>query len=251
MNVGTANLIGNGLLYDGVNDFVNLGSGLNSVPTTPISPISFYFSFTPKAFSVNNNYILSAQDTSSITLRSYRIVYAASFIDVQLFSGNSRLLDLYINVNLSINVLYNVSFIARGDGTGYFNVNGQVTEAIPLYSGGFTLADNTQAYTNWQLGSVVYLPNYAYYANHIIYDLKIVNKALSTGEATQLYESFGTNLTGLTSNIVANYDFNQKQGNTLIDKSTNNLNGTLTNFANTSLGVNNSWVNSLGGSITY
>lgn len=78
--------------------------------------------------------------------------------------------------------------------------------------------------------------------NGTIRDLKFFNKALNSTEVTELF-----NKTGIPSNCVADYRFNQQSGSILTDYANGN-NGTLTNYTtgDVTIGSTNKWVYDYG-----
>lgn len=86
------------------------------------------------------------------------------------------------------------------------------------------------------------------YIDGSIFDAKIYNVALSDNDILKMHKHNSTihPINGLKLSC----NFSEKSGVTANDKSGNGYNGTLTNFANTSLGVNNQWVNYLENPIT-
>lgn len=84
-----------------------------------------------------------------------------------------------------------------------------------------------------------------------IYDAKIFSKELTQSEVSHLYSTRGCDVPPTAiSNTILNLKLEEKSGTTAVDKSGNSYNGTLTNFANTSLGSSNAHVDYLGRSIT-
>jgi len=86
----------------------------------------------------------------------------------------------------------------------------------------------------------------AFRTNFILYDLKIYNSVLTAGDIDVLFNLKGV-VTPATGNLVAQFGANQKIGTVLFDAQGNN--GTLINFAITSPGAGNAWVDDLQNSI--
>jgi hypothetical protein len=77
------------------------------------------------------------------------------------------------------------------------------------------------------------------FLDSILYSVKVFNLALTQKNITELYKSDNFRCSAM-SNLVAGYEFDDKAGTIAKDSLANN--GTLTNFTNTSLGVNNQWL---------
>jgi hypothetical protein len=92
----------------------------------------------------------------------------------------------------------------------------------------------------------------SYLNSSVIYNLKIINRAITTPEMMKLVGSDNASRprTITNSEYILDYAFDEKSGTTLSDASTNALNATLVNFVNTSLGINNQWVDNLQQPIT-
>lgn len=238
-----ANTVGNGLKFDGVNDYVqtphssvfNFGTG------------SFSASFWVSTSSIRTAVFYSKYVNPTIGGFSF-ILWNDRKIAISLSNSNGQYCVATTNSFLyNINTLYNFTFQRNGNIIEIY-VNGVLVSNTNTFYG--SILNVNQINVNTTIPSTIGVERpilYPFLGN--IYDLKVFNKALSQAEVTLLYNSFGNNLTGLTSNLVANYDFEQKSGTILLDHSGNTLNGTLTNFANTSLGASNAWVDKFGNPI--
>lgn len=243
----TVNRIGNGLRFDGVDDSTfttspasnfNFGTGNFSIVTTikilSINPavgtvfvvyngVSNY-----GLFILSNGNILPFFRDSANNILSISVPSALNTIYHLVIVRVGTTMLLYIN-NVLVGTNVNASFS---------NIN--VSNTYLLIGGTNTDAPNPRLQ-----------PANSQFQNMEIYDFKILNTNISAGQVNQLYISFGNDISGLESNIVADYNFNQKSGTILTDNSPNQLHGTLTNFAATSNLGGGAWVNSLGNTITY
>ena len=83
-----------------------------------------------------------------------------------------------------------------------------------------------------------------------IYDIKLFNRGLTESEVKLLTIKEGQIIPSTAiANCIANWNFENKAGTILTDKSVSNYTGTLSGL-NTTLGVNNDWIDKYGNSIT-
>ena len=239
--------IGNGLKFDGVNDYVN-------IPNMP-------FDFTPLA--------------SSFTISSI-IYYKTSTKDFEMFYkallGTDREVEFRINANGSVlcnqsneNIsppkicqriistitlipenFYNCIFVKVGSNANDWQLylNGILSSKSVPYNDNVLSTHITTAKINFD--------GEADYSNSAIYDLKIFNKALTQSEVTELYLKQGQIVpASAISSLQLDMRFNNKSGTIAKDQSTNGYNGTLVNYAagTTDIGATNMWKDKYGASI--
>lgn len=220
--------VGAGLKFDGVNNIVN------TTLSTYLSQFTVFVILKNNGNTTNNGVLAKQSSTLnrnfSIETTGVSNVFLGGFIngvvDNRVSFGFLNTTDIFCltltcsNTNLA----------------AYLNktlVDSIVTTGLPANTGSLTIS------------------NLQYVApfNGIIYDVKIFNKALNQVEIDYLNDTKGNLIPDTAkSNLVANYTFNQKSGNTLIDEHAG-LNGTLVNFTNTTPSVGNAWIDDLGNSI--
>jgi hypothetical protein len=242
--------VGNGLKFDGVNDYVDCGNILN-------------FEYN-QAFSINLSILFKSFTTSAIAVQ--RIIskmlindkgYSInSNVDGKLiFSVRTNLNNrkgLFTNSNLNLNQLYNITFtkgISVEPNTYNVYVNGVNDNGDTLNEGSINSSIiSTQPFLISSFANI----NSGFF-NGDIFDIKVFNKELTQVEVTKLYHTQGQNIPSTAvSNCVADWTFNDKQGTALTDKSGNNYNGILIGYADgtTNLGATNSWIDKYGNPIT-
>ena len=231
---------GDGLQFDGTNDFVNCGNILNFNRTD-----AFSFCFICSPLDVDGTILSKLQSNGSGT--GYYIFFSvANNIRLTLRTGDTQLTTKVWNYILSLGSLYHVVFTtSNGTSSGMkCYINGVELLNHISESNNATTITNTENFKIATLGNpaVGPLTNVSYYRGGI-YDLKIFNKELTALEVRYLYHTQNQLIPlSAMSSLQADWRFNQRSGNTLKDYSPNGYNGTLTNFDNTSLGVNNAWV---------
>lgn len=241
--------VGSGLRFDGVNDYVSIPfSSILDLGLT--KPQSFNIIFKIKSYAspinllIDNRTLNLLQRGFNLTLRGDKSIDVSK---VATTAPTMRLSSVKSFVSYELNQIYQlcVTLAATKDASGIKIYTDDIdTSGSVLFN---TLLDGDDVSgTNYNIASY---QGTSFFSNVEIYDLKIFNKELSPSEVSQLHNSFSKNLTGLTTNIIANYDFEQSSGSTLIDSSGNALNGTLINVANTNLGSNNAWVDQYGNPI--
>lgn len=246
----TVNRIGNGLKFDGTNQ-----------STFTPSPASI-FNFTTGNFSVSLIVKILAVTSSYGVLFSvyngpsfyglYTGELAGRNLFYAIFRDSSNNL-VFLEPSVLLNKIYNIVLVRSGTSM-LFYIDGEL-----IGTNTNTLLSNINVSNTYLLLGGINLdfplpklqPANTQFQNMEMYDFKIFNTNISAGQVTQLYQSFNQDLTGLTANLVVNYDFNQKSGTMLKDNSSNQLHGTLTNFGATSNLGGGAWVNSLGNTITY
>jgi hypothetical protein len=247
-NTGLADKIiewtsGDGLKSDGVNDYI-----LTTHPSIVLgSPFSF--NFFAKLTGVNasgvlfcngrltnSRYILFSK--SGGLYNCMLLIYEGGYLEPQMkrFTTNYIFLP---NVNYNINISYSGTQIKI-----YVN-NIEVTASTnKTVSTNSSATSVTTFFRNNRSGDEEYL-------DATLYDFKIFNKVLTEAEITELYMKQGQTIPHTcVSNCTAWWDFSDKQGTVLRDKSGNGNNGTLVNFADTTLGPTNAWVDKYGNPIT-
>lgn len=239
-NLITVNRIGNGLKFDGVNDFVSLPDISYFTTNSPFT-VSCIF----KCFNDLSGNTVPIYCVKNAGFNGGRLFAAGSNTVAFLFFSTSELARWDFDYTSLIGQTLHTTIVWSGSSfTGY--VNGVLAG---VSSGSHSAFINTLINSPTRMGidpSVIYN-----YFPSSIYDFKIFNTNISAGQVTQLYNSSNMDLTGLTPNVLADYNFNQKLGTQLTDNSPNQLHGTLTNFGATSNLGGGAWVNSLGSTITY
>jgi hypothetical protein len=244
----TVNQIGNGLKFNGTNQstftpspasIFNFGTGNFSISTIvnviSLNPVDGI------VFSVYNgvpNY--------SIYVLSTGVFYAT----IRNSAGNSVVIT---SPTISLNRTYQVTMVRNGTSLLLY------VDGVLVNTGTNALITNinvsntylTIGGVNADINPPVLQPANTNFQNMILYDFKIFNNNITVGQINQLYTSFGNNISGLESNIVVNYNFNQKSGTQATDNSPNQLHTTLNSFGATSNLGGGAWVNSLGSTITY
>lgn len=245
--------IGNGLRFDGVNDYVSIPCPSNS---------SLDFEYTDNfSFSVFVKPDLT--EGASGSDRGINRLQSGNFVgyDIMFMRFNAN------TYRIAIAILGGGGFLYVSFDEPFTNVTGQLIHYVfvkqgnnantfKIYKNGVSLPLTIEA-NSPQTSSIksnkpvilngTVLDPSALNKNEI-YDLKAFNKALTQLEVTELFNNKGSQIPiSAQSNIVADYGFNQKQGTTLIDTQGNN--GTLINFVNTTPGPGNAWVDKNGNSI--
>ena len=241
---------GNGLKFDGSNDYVNLGNVLNFEITDEFS-IGLILKF--------NNFNLSLGSLPKIFTK---ISPAFTGYNFQINSGgrvnftmvhtspNIKVGAITVNT-LSINTNYNL-IVTKSTGI--------TSAAIKIYIDGIsqTLTDNTLGV----MGSILNTSNARIggwseseigFLNGTVFDCKVFNKELTQSEVSKLYQTSNQLIPSTAiSNCVADWRFEDKSGTILNDSSPSNYDGALTNYAagTTALGATNVWVDKYGNSIT-
>jgi sialidase-1 len=242
-NLITVNQVGNGLLFDGVDDYT-------------ATPYNSAFNFT-----VTDSFSIACWVSLSSTKLFHTVFFKGGMgangyyfgLSATTINFNTNEYSPYKEITYVANFNTNINQLVFLTGT-YANkvmkIYANGVEIIGSYIG--TQTNNIDGITGFDLGRYTNSPlDTNLMLNGIIYDLKLFNKTLNLTEITQLYTSFNNNVTGLTSNLVIDNNFNQKSGTVIEDKSTNNLNGTLTNFGATSNLGGGAWKNSIGNTVTY
>lgn len=216
-----------GLRFNGQNHYLNLGNQLNTLPTMPNDVLSFSFLFMPLAYNQVVNFLLSMHDVVFPDyLRSYRLEYSATSIVATLWKDPNTVIGFAVNYNFNINEKYHVVFCKRNNISGYFTINGQKYEAN-ITNIGVSISDDTQAYTNSAIGSLIYDPYYSY-SNQIIFDAKIYSQIIPDSAIIADYNSKGD--VAFMPNLFAWYRFNERIGTIIADHSPNNRNATMVNY---------------------
>lgn len=247
--------IGNGLRFDGVNDFVSIPCPLNS-------PLDFDFS-DDFSFSVWINQKTNATQSNSDKGINRISTGDLKGYDIGFFTYNNNFLLFIALLNNSNNLISFVLFSEPLTNVANQNINyvfvkeSSDANNFKIYKNGVpltleiiinntptgTMKSNKEIVINSQKGTNDFNKN-------DMHKLQAFSNALNQQEITELYNTKGNVIPDTTLlSLVANYTFNQKQGTVLIDEKNAN-NGTLINFADTSLGENNAWIDKNGNPIT-
>jgi len=241
---------GNGLKFDGVNDYVQVSKVF---ALADIRTISFWMKSNSTA---NNETVIDFGNTGNSNLYAWaNISIISNILYLKYVSINGGILaGAYIPNNLRDNNLHNVVCIFSGnrvynDITGFkCYVDGVNINLTKISSNSnISIIQGTA-----RIGASTGITTQFYYKNYL-YDLKIFNKELSQAEVSELYNKQGQIVpASAVSSLQADYRFNNKSGTILTDKSPNNYHGTLMNYAieTTDLGATNSWVDKYGNPLT-
>lgn len=242
--------IGNGLRFDGINDYVTINHssqynfGTGSFSTSVL--------INPAALHVGVFFVKGNINEANKGFEFYLLNNGA--IGFTLLNGGNQYCFIRTDTfRYTANTSYHIVMQRNGNSAEIY-VNGVIQTTNITFLGGITNINSINIDNN--INPLIGLENVInptlYLYTGIINDLKVFSKALTQTEVTGLFNS-RNNIIPISAipNVVANYNFNQKQGTTLIDGSGNNLNGTLTNYTTpeTTPGVNNKWVDSSGNSI--
>jgi hypothetical protein len=235
---------GDGLKFDGVNDYVTFGNILSHNLTT-----TFSFVIDVK-LKVNNNlnYIISKISATGL----------GYYVSLQENSNNEIFLALAINqgnryrykivlpnqLNTRLFIVVTKNNTVDSDAVNFY-INGVKYPAELVIQGALpTSITNT---SGWQIGTV---RSGGFATGMVCNYIGAYNRQLTDAEAEQLYVNQSQTI---PSTCIANctnfWTFENKQGAILSDKKSTN-NGSLINFADTTLGANNAWVDKYENSIT-
>jgi len=227
---------GDGLKFDGVNDVVTI-------------PHNVEFNYTiTSTFSIN--VIFRASDFVSNPILIGK--YASSGSGWVLYISNTGILSFYL-IQSYITTYYSIVAIdplvvdtdycvtvTKGTTLATFDmyVNGLL---VPYTLTNTLTGDIAANVLDLSIGR--FISSDVDQLNGIIFDIKIFNKKLTAAECLYLNRVQGQLIPSTaTSNVRVDMRFSDKQGTIATDQSGNARNGTLTNFANTSLGASNAWV---------
>jgi len=239
-------LIGNGLEFDGVNDDVEV----------PLDA-SFNFKF-PDSFSVECWFVYQNTNATPIAGTNQQATQDGWFLRANLpqrmqfghleGTGNVRFVNIddYDNIP-GVQPGDLIQLVAVADGPDpndwHMYVNKVDRANLRQVFGTMTGPTNTDPLRIgvWGLGSA------PVYFNERMYRLRIFNKAVSQSEVDELYDSQQVPSTAKSS-VVLDYEFNKRQGDTVLDLSGNNNHGTLNGFSSTKTNYGGgAWRNSEGG----
>lgn len=243
--------IGNGLKFDGVNDYVTIPCPLNA-------PLDFDYT-DDFSFSVwiriDANTSDDGSDRGINRIQSGDAVgYDIMFMKVgsvfrtaiAMIGGNGFLYVL--NTEPFENVagqLVHYVFIKDGNNANNFKI---YKNGVAL---NLTIAGNSPQTSSIKSHKPVILNHQlstSGFNKNDFYDFKAFNKAITPAEVLELFNTKANKIPSTAqSNLVANYTFNQKSSTILLDTEGNN--GTLINFANTTPSPDNAWVDENGNSI--
>lgn len=238
---------GDGLKFDGVNDYISFSNTILNIQYTTAATLSAIIkviawstgSVTNACFFAKTNYT-SASFGVLINMNSGGI-----FLDYLNGSGIRRRWShaQTFNLNQTYHLIIDFSNrIVYVDGVAY-------TMTLVINTGTIGTIPNNNLRIN-----VVYDVNTQQWpANMIISDYKFFNKALTSAEAATLYQTKNQYIPSTAiANCILDMQFADKQGTIAKDSSGSGTNGTLVNYAagTTTLGASNSWKDRYGNAIT-
>lgn len=234
-----------GLKFDGINDYIETPF---NYPVSEATPVSFSFFFKLLSSTTANDIILNSRDNSekgiNITNRNYSGQRKLDLTLINDFTPTVRVSGVTINTTIQTGIVYHIVF-TKSNGWANTNFKGYIDSVedsnydfntIPLQSG-----DNTASLNNFKIGA--YNGNLA--SNIELYDFKMFNKTLTQSEVNELFTTKGKSVPVTSAaNLLVNYRFDDKQGFVLKDMSSNNFDGTLTNYTAGDVAVSNTnkWV---------
>lgn len=223
-----------GLVFDGVNDFVDCGAGIASqnfhLPTSTYS-ISVWL----KSNIGTRQQIVSADINNSADNRTidFYILNATTILAAQIDAVNGYIIQSTIPTITTLG-LFNLVLVKNGNNPNNWNfyLNGVLLSKTIILN---TLPTIT-APNKLSIGT--YYTQNANFFNGNIKDFKIFNTALSPVEVSGLYNGI------VPSGLIADYRFTDQSGFTLSDFSGNANNGTLINYTagDVTIGANNKWI---------
>lgn len=250
---------GNGLTFDGVNDYIDCNF---STPSWDIdTPFSIGLSYTPiQKIAGQNDVIFS--NRRYISLNSHGIMIALGQFSTGVYTiyllhideRTYRYSGVNINYPLQLNTTYYIIFtksntIGNSGYIGYILGDSKYSD-YSLFTNPLINTSDTKSEYNWTINR--YVPGDPSSGICSVNDIKLFNKCLTPEEARYLYNKQGQIIpASAISNVVVDYRFEDKQGTILKDISPNNYNGTLTGFTNTTLGASNQWVDKYGRALSY
>ena len=233
---------GDGLKFDGVNDYVNCGNILT--PTDNDFTHSFIFnlqSFTVGS-PISGNEVRPVLYSKGTNVPSIGGIYCQITANLIIWGitwndlSQTSFSGLY---SFQINTIYHITLVK----SGYI---------WQLYING-NLVKNT-IFTKYIIKSTtreLFLGIYEIpkmFTKGTFFDFKIYNRALTQSEITKMYNTM--NQMRPDNELMLDYRFDQKSGTVLKDYSINGYNGILTNFGTTSNLGGGAWVNKYGNTIT-
>lgn len=240
--VGTTYNAGEGLKFDGVNDYVNLGrtSLLGNLSECSISII--YRNYNQPG--VNAGLYMEDGTPNGISFGVLLLTNNKPYLYFENILGNGY--EITALNALNYYVRYNIVVTFKAGSFAKMYVNNVFQNQVAVANS--NVSNRTRS-RNISIGSQFISPNT--YINGIIEDIKVFNKELTQSEVTSLYQKQGQIIpSSAIASCVLDMRFNDKSGTIAKDSSVSGYNGTLTNFANTSLGASNAWVDQYGNAIT-
>jgi VCBS repeat-containing protein len=234
--------IGNGLKFDGVDDYVDYGNILNFEYT---DAYSFNVILMIKSFSSAGEGIFQRYMPKASNGTMMRVSATGKFLFL-IREDDTKTMTLTSLTSVSLGQLTSVTITKA---TGTVNVlkmyiNGINENAIQSNVG--TIISVTTG-NSFKIG--VY--NISEFFDGKLFDFKVFNKELTQSEVTKLYQTQGQLIpASAIANLQADWRFNDKSGLTLKDYSENAYDGTLTNFETTSNLGGGAWVDKYGNTIT-
>ena len=244
---------GNGLKFDGVNDYIEVSKVF---ALADIRTVSFWM----KASTVNASSTIVSFGTTGNN-NAYAWAYITVSFNLLVFGYSALNGSPYTRCNISDNLidgnLHHIVCIFSGnrinnDITGFkCYVDGilKIVTNISVVGGSLPTIQGVSKIGGYPGASGVVR---AFYKNYL-FDLKVFNKELSQTEITELYTKQGQIVPSTAmSSLQLDYRFNNKSSTVLTDKSINGYHGTLMNYAieTTDLGATNSWCDKYGNALT-
>jgi hypothetical protein len=227
----TTPTIGNGLKFDGVNDYVE-----NALFTLDYST-DWSFSIILKKLNVNSIYYFSIGNNTD------RIQFDGANMRLLFTDNNTNLFSVNSGITLVVNELTHITATKSNTEVKFYK-NGALFSTIALINPVSNICTKIAIGTD---------SSRLFCSNQKVWDFKFFDKTLTPSEVLTL---FNTNNFLVPSNVRINYTFNQKNTPILIgavlDSSGNGFHGDLVNYATPSdvtLGSTNSWVDENGNPI--
>ncbi len=209
---GTTGQMGRALSFDGVNDYVDLGTPA-TFPTAPPLTISAWVKFNTVGAAANNRHLVCGNTN--------QWCFYHKQANNKMTLGKNGLDEVVSNTAISDTTTWHHVAVSYNGSNATFYLDG-ASDGSPAYTTSFSATQMTIGVT---AGLTGYLPG-------SLDDVRIYNRALSASEITRLYHSAGKvtqknpNKTGLVGWWTL--DSNDINGTTAVDKSGNGNNGTLT-----------------------
>lgn len=211
---------------------------------------SFYILLNPRSLTNLNNVIVSKRETLGGGQYRGILIDAVGTTAKRLYfqlSDGASLIQVFSPIDsLAVGKLSSICIVKSTTNPNNFKIYTDKAEgqAVLTNTGVFTNIQNLLAMT---IGGSV--PS-SIYASFNFFRFMVFDKALSQAEVSQLSDSYGNDISGISTNIVVNIPFQEKTGTNVKDLSIYNHAVTLVNFANTALGVSNQHIDKNGNGIT-
>jgi len=243
--------IGNGLKFDGVNDYVEVSKVF---ALADIRTVSFWMK------SSNNDIadtIVCFGKTGSSNAYAWLTftINSGVFLFGYMSSIGTNINACSIAENLRDNNIHNVVCVVSGsriynDISGFKCYVDGIEVILTNVSNSNTTPPVIQGTS--KIGAFPSITTGRFYKDYL-FDLKVFNKELSQAEVTEFYLKQGQIVpASAMSSLQLDYRFNNKSGTVLTDNSVNGYHGTLVNYAagTTDLGASNMWSDKYGNPLT-